>query len=238
GHADSHVLFQNGFDIPCVGTRDGDVRILIEGRKGRRVLAGEAQRAVRKDALRIADMDEDFFDRPFAGLVWSREFLFGERVDEGSCRFPVVGQVLKHLRDNRQATRTFIHAFPEEKLPTPHQPGEWTIKEILVHVSDTERIFAYRALRFARQDATALSAFNQDAYVPVSRANTRDIETILEEYMAVRMATMTLFESFEEEVYVRRGIASENRVSIRALVYMIAGHELHHRNSIRENYRS
>ena len=93
-------------------------------------------------------------------------------------------------------------------------------------------------MRFARQDATALSAFNQDAYVPVSRANTRDLETILEEYMAVRMATMTLFESFEEEVYVRRGIASENRVSIRALVYMIAGHELHHRNSIRENYRS
>jgi len=165
----------------------------------------------------------------------------GEYAPYASMYFDLLtddGQVLKHLRDNREATRTFIHAFPEEKLSTPHQPGEWTIKEILVHVSDTERIFAYRALRFARQDATALSAFNQDAYVPVSRANTRDLETILEEYMAVRMATMTLFESFEEEVYVRRGIASEHRVSIRALVYMIAGHELHHRNSIWENYRS
>jgi uncharacterized damage-inducible protein DinB len=149
---------------------------------------------------------------------------------------PDDGQVLEHLRDNLETTKASIRTFSEERLSTPHKLGEWTIKEILVHVSDTERIFAYRALCFARQDPTPLSSFDQNAYVPVSCANTRKIDAILEEYAAVRMATLTLLESFEEVVYARTGIASENRVSVRALAYMIAGHEQHHMNSIRENY--
>ena len=149
---------------------------------------------------------------------------------------PDDGQVLKHLRENLEATQTFIRTFPAEKLSTPCAPGEWTIQEILVHVCDSERIFAYRALRFARGDTTELSGFEQDDYVPVSRANERDIESILEEYTAVRLATLTLFESFGEEVFARTGIASENRVSVGALAYIIAGHELHHVRSIRENY--
>ena len=149
---------------------------------------------------------------------------------------PDDGQVLKQLRDNREATKALIRTFSEEKLSTPHKLGEWTIKEILVHVSDTERIFSYRALRFARQDFTPLSSFDQNTYVPASCANTRKIDAILEEYAAVRMATMTLFESFAEEVYARTGIASENRVNVPALAYIIAGHEQHHINSIRENY--
>ena len=149
---------------------------------------------------------------------------------------PDDGQVLKSLHNQLETTRAFIRSFPAEKLSTPCAPGEWTIKEILVHVSDSERIFAYRALRFARGDTTELSGFEQDDYVPESRANERDIESILEEYTAVRLATCTLFESFGEDMYTRTGTASENRVSIRALAYIIAGHELHHMNSIRENY--
>lgn len=149
---------------------------------------------------------------------------------------PNDGQVLKHLRDHLAATLAFIRSFPAEKLATPHQPGEWTIQEILVHLSDSERIFAYRALRIARQDTTPLAGFEQDDYVPTSRANTRGLASILEEYAAVRLATVTMFESFEEDVYTRTGIASENRVSVRALAYIIAGHEQHHMNSIRENY--
>jgi hypothetical protein len=144
---------------------------------------------------------------------------------------PDDGQVLKHLRDNLEATKAFIRSFPEEKLSTPHEPGEWTIKEILVHISDTERIFAYRALRFARLDATELAGFEQNDYVPVSEANKRNIESILDEYTAVRLATSTLFESFDEEVYTRTGIASENRVSIRALAYIIAFGRIICRNS-------
>jgi uncharacterized damage-inducible protein DinB len=149
---------------------------------------------------------------------------------------PDDGLVLNHLRNNLEATKAFIRTFPEEKLSTPHKPGEWTIKEILVHVSDCERIFAYRALRFARQDSTELPGFEQNDYVPTSGANARSIEAILEEYSAVRMATATLFESFEDATNTRTGIAADNPVSIRALAYIIAGHELHHMNSIRENY--
>ena len=149
---------------------------------------------------------------------------------------PDDGLVLKHLRDNLEAAKTFIRTFPEEKLATPHEPGEWTIKEILIHISDAERIFAYRALRFARQDSNELPGFEQNDYVPASRANMREIEGILEEYSAVRMATITLFESFEEDVYTQAGTAAGNPVTIRALAYIIAGHELHHMNSIRENY--
>ncbi len=149
---------------------------------------------------------------------------------------PDDGQVLKHLHEKLAATAAFIRAFPGEKLSTPHEPGEWTIKEILVHVIDTERIFAYRALRFARHDATPLPSFDQDPYVAASSANTRSVDVILKEYASVRTATLTLFESFQDEVYLRTGIASENRVSVRALAYMIAGHELHHMESIRQNY--
>ncbi|MCB9134763.1 MAG: DinB family protein [Anaerolineales bacterium] len=149
---------------------------------------------------------------------------------------PDDGQVLTHLRENLDVTKAFIRSFPAEKLATPCAPREWTIKEILVHVSDSERIFAYRALRIARGDSTPLSGFEQDDYVPKARANERDIDNILEEYTAVRMATCTLLESFEEEIFMRAGTASENRVSVRGLAYIIAGHELHHVQSIRENY--
>src|SRR6266542_5192147 len=76
---------------------------------------------------------------------------------------PDDGQVLEHLSDNLEATQAFIRTFSGEQLSTPHKPGEWTIKEILVHVSDTERIFAYRALRVARHDSTPLSSFEQNA---------------------------------------------------------------------------
>lgn len=149
---------------------------------------------------------------------------------------PDDGQVLRHLRKNLDATLTFIRSFPTKKLATPCAPGEWTIQEILIHIADTERIFAYRALRIARGDTTPLAGFEQDDYVPASRANERELESILAEYTAVRLATCTLFESLGEEDFNKAGIASENRVSVRALAYIIAGHELHHVNSIQENY--
>jgi uncharacterized damage-inducible protein DinB len=152
------------------------------------------------------------------------------------AQVPDDGQLLKHLRENLEQTLAFIRSFPADKLTTPCAPGEWTIQEILVHVADSERIFAYRALRFARHDATPLPGFDQDDYVPVSRANERDIASILAEYAAVRMATCTLFESFDEDTLARMGIASENPMSVRALAYIITGHELHHLKSIRENY--
>ena len=149
---------------------------------------------------------------------------------------PDDGLVLQHMKDQVTATRDFILSFPEEKLTQPCAEGEWTIKEILVHIIDDERIYCYRALRFARNDATELPGFEQDDYVPYSRANARKIGDILEEYAAVREATLTFFDSLGEEALERVGVGSGNIMSVRAAAYHIAGHELHHINSTKENY--
>ena len=149
---------------------------------------------------------------------------------------PQDGLVLMHLQEALQSTQEFILALPPEKLTLRWKEGEWSIKEILVHIMDTERIFCYRALRFARNDATGLAGFEQDAYVPYSGANERDIAAILEEYKAVRQATLTFYESLDEEALVRAGLVGGNQVSVGALAWMITGHEIHHLNSIRENY--
>jgi len=151
---------------------------------------------------------------------------------------PDDGLILKHLRDNLENTVRFIRLLPEGKLTTRHAEGEWTIKEILVHVVDDERIYCYRALRFARNDTTELPGFEQDEYVPYSGANNREIEAIIEEFISVRRATITFFESLDEEALIRKGIGSGNIMSVRAAAYHIAGHELHHINSIKENYLS
>ena len=115
---------------------------------------------------------------------------------------------------------------------------EWTIKEILVHMIDDERIYCYRALRFAGNDKTELPGFEQDEYVPYSGANNRELEAIIEEFISVRNATITFFESLDEDALTRKGVGSGNIMSVRAAAYHIAGHELHHINSIKENYLS
>jgi uncharacterized damage-inducible protein DinB len=149
---------------------------------------------------------------------------------------PDDGLVLKHLQENLQATKNFILSLPAEKLVYRYAEGKWTIKEILVHISDDERIYAYRALRFARNDKTELPGFEQDDYTRYSRANERALDDILEELTAVRNATISLFNSFEEEALTRAGVANGNIMSVRAAAYHLAGHELHHINIIKERY--
>ncbi len=149
---------------------------------------------------------------------------------------PNDGRILQHLRDNLHRTIKFIRALPKENLTIPHAEGEWTIKEILVHIIDDERIYCYRALRFARNDMTELPGFEQDDYVPYSNANGRNLEEIIEELSSVRKATITFFNSVDEKALLRTGIGSGNKMSVRAATYHIAGHELHHINSIKENY--
>jgi uncharacterized damage-inducible protein DinB len=149
---------------------------------------------------------------------------------------PDDGLVLEHMRENLMLVQELVGSLPDERLSTPHDEGEWTIKEILVHMIDDERIYSYRALRFARNDATELPGFDQEAYVPYSVANERRIEDILEEYAAVRSATITLFSSFDDAALERAGVANGHRMSVRAAAYHLAGHELHHLNSIKQNY--
>ena len=126
--------------------------------------------------------------------------------------------------------------MPPDKLTYRYAENKWTIKEILVHIMDDERIYAYRALRIARNDKTPLPGFEQDDYVPFSKANQRSLASILREYKTVRQATVSLFTSFNMEDLLRIGTANDHPVSVRALAWHIAGHELHHLNIIKERY--
>lgn len=116
--------------------------------------------------------------------------------------------------------------------------GKWTIKEILMHLIDEERIYAYFALRFARGDSTPLSGFDQDTYVLSSNSNDRNIENLLEEYKFLRQATISLFSNIPGESLTKGELANDHYVSLRALVYHLAGHELHHIKIIKEKYLS
>lgn len=149
---------------------------------------------------------------------------------------PDDGLVLKYLEENSEATRDFILSLPEERLAHRYAEGKWTIKEILAHIVDDERIYAYRALRFARNDRTELPGFEQDDYALHSGANGRKVEDILNELTAVRRATIALFEGFDESALLRAGVADGKVMSVRAAAYHIAGHELRHINIIRERY--
>jgi len=149
---------------------------------------------------------------------------------------PDDGRVLDHLANNLKATSEFILSLPEEKLLYRYAEGKWTMKEIMVHISDDERIYAYRALRFARGDATDLPGFDQDAYAIQSNANERDIKDILDEFATVRQATISLFEAFDSKALMRAGMADGRIMSVRAAAYHIAGHEMRHINIIRERY--
>lgn len=131
---------------------------------------------------------------------------------------------------------SLVQALPEEQLLFRYAPGKWSIKEMLVHMMDTERIFTYRALRFARQDKTELPGFDENAYILPSKADYRDINAIIAEYTSVRTATIELYKSFDEEALGQKGTGSGLEVSVRALGYVILGHEVHHQKVIRERY--
>ena len=149
---------------------------------------------------------------------------------------PDDGRVLCHLKDDLESTRDFIHSLAEEKFDYRYAEGKWTIKEILGHIVDDERIYTYRALRFARNDKTELTGFEPEDYVLHSGATERDIDDILNEFAAVRISTISLFNNLSEAALLRTGVVNGNVVSVRTAAYHIAGHELHHMNIIRERY--
>lgn len=144
--------------------------------------------------------------------------------------------ILKGLKANLKTIITFLNTIPEDKQDYAYTEGKWTIKDLLIHIIDTERIFAYRALRISRGDVTPLAGFEQDDYVTNANALNRTYNSIIEEYTAVRKATITLFKSFDSNVLIREGLASDASVSVRALGYMITGHENHHIQIIKERY--
>jgi len=146
------------------------------------------------------------------------------------------GDVLRHMESCLLTTPEFFRTLPEQVLSTPHRPGEWTVKEILQHISDDERIYAYRTLRFARNDLTELPPFDQEVVAAHSGANDRSLSGLLHEYVTVRESTLSLFDGLPSEALTRIGTANGNQMSVRAAAWHIAGHELHHIVSIRTNY--
>jgi len=144
--------------------------------------------------------------------------------------------LLKTLKKQLKNFPEFIGSIPADKLTHAYAEGKWTIAEVLTHILDTERVFQYRALRFARNDKTPLPGFDQDAYVPQSAANKRSIKELIKEYKAIRKSTIVLYETFEPSVLGRKGVGSNSPMTVAALGFIMCGHQKHHRNIIRERY--
>lgn len=135
-----------------------------------------------------------------------------------------------------EETVTFFEGISEDQWNYRYAPGKWSLKESIIHMLDTERIFAYRALRIARNDSTPLAGFEQDDYVLFYGAEQRSPASIIAEYRAVRAATLELFRNLRPEDLRRTGTSSGKQISVRALAFLIAGHERHHVLLAKEKY--
>ena len=144
--------------------------------------------------------------------------------------------IVDYLYDTQYEFDNILRKLPEEKGNFAYAEGKWTLKELIQHIIDTERIFCYRALCFARNDKTELPGFDQDLFVKNDNANHRDYYELLDEMQTLRTSTIQLFKSFTDEVLLSIGTASGNKISVRALGYLFSGHQLHHLNIVKERY--
>jgi len=144
--------------------------------------------------------------------------------------------ILDSLRAQLKQTTMLFSGRSERDGNFRYAPDKWTVKEVLGHVCDTERIFAYRALRIARGDQTPLPGFEQDDYVRGGNFAERTLADLAEEFGLVRAASIAFFRSLQKDAWQRRGVANKNEVSVRALAFIVAGHELHHRLILEERY--
>lgn len=144
--------------------------------------------------------------------------------------------LLDVLKESAQALNSLFETISDEKMNYKYAEDKWTIKDMLLHIIDAERVFAYRALRFARADKTNLPGFEHNDYVVVANANDRSKASLLNEYNAQRESTIQLFSNFTDEMLMQIGVASGNPMSVRALGFVTAGHETHHCNIIKERY--
>lgn len=146
------------------------------------------------------------------------------------------GRLVDVLTREGAHTIRLLESVPEAHASRAYAPGKWTITEVVGHVVDAERVFGHRALRFGRGDASELPGFDQTLYVPAGEFAARSLRSLIEEFAAVRRATVLLFSGFPPEAWIRRGVAAGHEVSVRALAWIIAGHELHHRAILSERY--
>lgn len=140
------------------------------------------------------------------------------------------------LRSEFEKTHALLSSLSEEKQLYRYAPGKWSIREMVGHMVDTERVMAYRAMRVARGDKTPIPGFDQDDYIPEGDFDARPMASMLAEWRGLREATIAFTESLGKEASVFMGTASDNPVTPRALLYIIAGHELHHMGVLQERY--
>lgn len=146
------------------------------------------------------------------------------------------GDIVTTLGRQLDDTLALLEGISEAQADSRYAEGKWSIKEVIGHMIDTERIFGYRALRFARNDRTPLSGFEQDDYVSNGGFAGQSLSDLASEFGHVRRASISLLRGLTGEAWDRRGVASDNEVSVRALAYIMAGHELHHLEIIRTRY--
>jgi hypothetical protein len=167
-------------------------------------------------------------NRPEAGEFDPYYARYIDRVPEGD----VASLLERQLRDAAAALR----ALPASKATYRYAEGKWSIAEVVGHVTDTERVFSYRAMRIARADATPIEGFDENAYVPAGEFDRRSLAELIEEFELVRRATVAQVRGFPPAAWTRVGTANGKAISVRALIYIIAGHERHHLGTLRERY--
>ncbi|GGG48572.1 DinB family protein [Bizionia arctica] len=144
--------------------------------------------------------------------------------------------LISGIASSLQETLTFLKSIPDDKLEYRYQEAKWTIKDVIQHMIDTERIFAYRALRFARRDTVSLAGFEENAYASVANANDRTRKDLFKEYQLVRESTLMLFKGMDVDMLMQIGEASGVNMSVRAIGFVTIGHEKHHCQIIESRY--
>ena len=146
------------------------------------------------------------------------------------------GDIAAELAAQLEVTIVLLRGIPESKAGFRYAPDKWSVRELLGHVIDSERVFAYRALRFARGDKTPLAGFDQDPYVTEGNFESLSLDELISEFEHVRRSTISFFSHLKEDAWGRTGQANAVEVSVRALAFIIAGHELHHMDVLRSKY--
>jgi uncharacterized damage-inducible protein DinB len=144
--------------------------------------------------------------------------------------------IIESLESAQDEFESVLRNLPDKKHSYSYASGKWTLKELIQHIIDTERVFCYRALSFARNDQTPLPGFDQDVFIDNDTANERDYYDLLDEMKVLRESSIQLFKSFSKEALLRIGVASDNKMSVRALGYLFSGHQIHHINIVKERY--
>ncbi|HEX7001340.1 MAG TPA: DinB family protein [Trueperaceae bacterium] len=170
----------------------------------------------------------DLTERPAPDEAPQYFFQYIEKVPAGDIRDTLEAQ--------GASTLEYLRAIPEERTLERYETGKWSVREVLGHINDTERVFVYRAFWFARGLGAALPGFDQDEAVSEAGSDTRSWESLIAEFEAVRSATTTLFRHLPAAAWSRKGVASERTVSVRALAFITAGHLEHHLRLLRERY--